>query len=502
MASELIPKEIEEQRLALRRRAQTDLFWLAKNVLGYKEMIERVHKPICDLFVQKDPNKPIAEQDEIKLRLLLFPRGHFKSSVDIADIVQWVLCFPNIRIALVTGSLNLAERFMFEIQSHFLRNDTLRALFPEHCPDPDDRSYFNSQAFTTPARTQHNLREPTISVTTAGSVKAGSHYDVIKIDDMVHENNVGTLDQIQKTIQEFNYITPLLEPYGYRDVIGTIYHHSDLHCWLLEQGTDNMKFLKKACWEVKPDGTKELLFPERFTLKFLEERQREDPYIFSCQYLLNPIVESQQLFTKEQVASHFVAPNTIPYGPNYIAWDLASSVNNSNRSYSVGAVGRFVENKLYILEIIRGQFNPHELVEKILLSAYLWRPRVVAIEKSPGAQFLMPALESKSQQLQIPVPNIRWIKLTPDKSKYERVSALQPLLANDRLFFSTAISDKDQLITELTRFPAYRHNDIPDAISLLLNVFPTGIAYVPEESGTLPVPVVTGDGMLGAGLIG
>jgi predicted phage terminase large subunit-like protein len=161
-----------------------------------------------------------------------------------------------------------------------------------------------------------------------------------------------------------------------------------------------------------------------------------------------------------------------------------------------------VENKLYILEIIRGQFNPYELVEKILLSAYLWRPRVVAIEKSPGAQFLMPALESKSQQLQIPVPNIHWIKLTPDKSKYERVSALQPLLANGRLFFSTAISDKDQLITEFTRFPAYRHNDIPDAISLLLNVFPTGIAYVPEESGTLPVPVVTGDGMLGAGLIG
>lgn len=227
------------QRLKeLRRRGRTDLFWLSTKVLGY-DFVERVHGPVCDLFVHKDPKKPFAQQDTIKQRLLLDPRGHFKTTVDVCDTVQWILNFPDVRILIMTGTLELAERMLYEVQHHFTSNPQMRLLYPEFCAPPGQK-IGNTSEMTTPARKLQHLREPTVTISTIDSVKAGSHYDIIKCDDLVHENNIGTKEQIEKTIQAFHYTTPLLEPYGYRDVIGTRYDYSDLYGSILD-GLDMSK---------------------------------------------------------------------------------------------------------------------------------------------------------------------------------------------------------------------------------------------------------------------
>src|SRR5882762_6911765 len=84
----------KEELAKLRYRARTDLYWLAKDILGMDALNERVHRPICETFVQKKPGKPLWEQSEIKERLILAPRGHFKTSLDEADIIQWILLDP------------------------------------------------------------------------------------------------------------------------------------------------------------------------------------------------------------------------------------------------------------------------------------------------------------------------------------------------------------------------------------------------------------------------
>ena len=80
----------------MRERGKRDLFFLAKSILGYKDLTTRVHQPICDFFIQKDGTKSMYEQDAIKNRLLLFPRGHFKTTLDISltscsDSSRWTL---------------------------------------------------------------------------------------------------------------------------------------------------------------------------------------------------------------------------------------------------------------------------------------------------------------------------------------------------------------------------------------------------------------------------
>src|ERR1700675_2088734 len=86
--------DLATEGLELRHRAQTDGFWLAKEVLGY-EYFSDCHKEIfTNFFVTKDPAavdfKTFAESDPgTHDRLLMLCRGGFKSSADLAGHIQW-----------------------------------------------------------------------------------------------------------------------------------------------------------------------------------------------------------------------------------------------------------------------------------------------------------------------------------------------------------------------------------------------------------------------------
>src|SRR5919109_3045363 len=115
----IINKELSEQeRKDLRFRCKVDLFFLAHDILGYDQLTEFTHRQLAEFFVQKDPSRGLYEQDEVKRRLLLFPRYGFKSTMNIADSIQWIICFPDVRILVLTGEKDLARGFVEEMQAH------------------------------------------------------------------------------------------------------------------------------------------------------------------------------------------------------------------------------------------------------------------------------------------------------------------------------------------------------------------------------------------------
>lgn len=459
----------------LRHKARTDLYFLAKDILDY-DLVEAVHKPVCDHFVHKDPARPFDQQDTIKQRLLLDPRGHFKTTLDIADIVQWVLCFPNVRILVMTGTLQLAQRMIQECKAHFQYNGKLRHLFPEYCPQDRGKDDFGTTAeFTSPARTDWRLREPTVSISTIDSIKAGSHYDIIKCDDLVNELNVNTREQLEATIRAFHYTTPILEPYGYRDVIGTRYAFDDLYGTILDGDTAGWKVHIRPAWMAHtPKGgatTYEVLFPERFPLAKLQSFQHEDAYLFNCQYLNRPIPGETQQFPPDLILTHTIPWTQVPKDLRiFIMWDLGFS-QKQYADWSVGAVGGFDgKGRIYILNLIRGRYMPHELVNAILTATHRYKPLTHGIEEAGGSRLLEPALYMRAHDLRMHVP-VEWIKVSPKKTKVERISALQALFKQDKLFISAGCDNQTDLMNEFTRFPKYSHDDIPDAIALLTEHF-------------------------------
>ena len=69
----------DDYREHCRNRMQTDLFWLAKYVLGYTLLSEQYHREAVEVFVHKDNRKPIREQSAQTRRMLILPRKTYKA---------------------------------------------------------------------------------------------------------------------------------------------------------------------------------------------------------------------------------------------------------------------------------------------------------------------------------------------------------------------------------------------------------------------------------------
>lgn len=476
----MLTPEQKQLKLQGRYRAKTDLFWLGKEILGYEDLNERVHGPVCQFFVQKKPGLSIAQQDARKERLLLDPRGHFKTTLDTIDIVQWILNFPDIRILIMSGKVDVAKEMIKGVSAAFQECDKLARLFPELCgPDQGGATQFTSKGRTLTIR-----KEPTVMISSGESVKAGLHFDVIKGDDLVNEINTANREQIAKTINLWNYATPLLEPFGYRDLIGTRYAEDDLYGWAKENKKNLLTF-ERPVWTFKDEKVAEqvrlgkrkleatdvdLLFPERFTFEWLNDQRVLDAYIFNCQYLNDPTPIDTATFSRDQIMSHIIPHAHIPHSGTVVqVWDIGTGTAASD--YSCCATGLYdADGNLFILDLLVERFQPFELANAIVMQYKKWRPSKCGIEKNNGANMLAPTIDIISRQMGIYM-NIEWFQITrSDDSKELRIKGLQPLLINNKLYFSAQIGlrTREEMIKQFTKFPKGRKDDAPDAIAHLL----------------------------------
>lgn len=233
--------------------AQTNLFFLCQLLEKYNQVTVKTHEDICNkFFVAKDPTAGNFEKfarayPYLKDRLLLVPRGGFKSSIDIADCVQWIICFPEITILILTGKLNLAEDFVGELKAHFTYAESgkfdqkkkpiygprllqdretgdwssslFQVLFPEHCVVPSDGK---GDEFQSPACIAGD-KEPTVRAASIEQSLSGMHFGLMKLDDVVTNENSLTLTRMQAVNRQISINRAMLHPYGFMDVIGTWY---------------------------------------------------------------------------------------------------------------------------------------------------------------------------------------------------------------------------------------------------------------------------------------
>lgn len=335
-------KESAEEMVRMRFLAQTNLFFLGNLLEKYSQMTLSTHEEICnDFFTQKDPTFVTFEQfanqyTGLKDKMLLVPRGGFKSSIDIADTVQWIICFPENTILILTGVYKLAGDFLHEIRQHFTleqTNETNKAgkpvyaprllrdkitnewskslfqvLFPEHCIPPGEGNQFE---FQTPAAGED--KEPTVRAASIEQALSGMHIGVLKLDDVHTNENTKTVDRMKGTKKQISIDKAMMHPYGFFDVIGTWYDEQDFYGETIKReeklaekkglqsniigsvdsgrfnSSVNFKVYLRACWwptaaaekagkieeEMKKDDWV-LWFPERLPYEYLRTQQEND----------------------------------------------------------------------------------------------------------------------------------------------------------------------------------------------------------------------------------
>lgn len=484
----------------LRRRCQTDLFFLCKEIFE-RDVTERTHGPIFRFLGNPDPDRPLEDQvDPVRRRIWLDPRGTFKTSLLTDYAVQWAVCFPEIRILFLGGEKTLALASLDTFTETFvIRGEATRfqRLFPEYCIHPGEKY---ERKYVAPCRRNPKRhKEPTAWSNSVDSALSGWHPDMMIPDDVQNDENSSNFERIGKVKKVYYMARKLLEPVWGREVFGGTRHDpNDLGGELVSESSAHLQSLVRAALWARPElsaGRRkelearlrdpnvpssefdandwELLFPERLSFAFLMGERGpglEKFQTFGSQYLNDPVVAAgQALFTIEALREASVPANQIPVaGEIFGHVDLAYAAKRGS-DYTTITFGLVDANqRLFVLEIIRGRFATHELVYNIVDGIRRWNPATTGIEDSLGARWLLSDLDRMAADLRVAL-HIDWIPVDASpKAKDGRVKSCEDLLYQKRLFFSNGIACMDDLYREFCGYGKEPHDDIPDGISQLV----------------------------------
>jgi hypothetical protein len=476
-------------------RGQRDLFFFCHDILGYKDMLPRVHQQVCDVYGPSDPKIPFDQQDTIHNYLVLDPRGEFKTSISIGKALQNWVNFPEIATLRMSGIETLVKRTIQETRSHLLSNSTLRDLYPDAVPWSEKKGegglapsdFGTAYGLTHPLR-KNPRREPTLTISTLESVKAGSHYEWVTGDDLVHEKNYQTRDLLQKTIDDWDLARNLLNPRGYRELLGTRYDWSDLYGRIIETNKGQWRIHVRPIWtedlayakangfhipETYLPGDLIHLHPERWTLRELCEIQDDNPYLFNCQRLNNPVPASADNFPMLELVKHTVKRDKYPDTGLlniFMVWEF--NFADAEAEPAVGVVGGWdSKGRLFIVDLVMGRFKPSMLIDLMVDFWQKWPISRCAFEDSKKQRMIEPGLMSRLRKMRLSFP-MDWVKFggnaQTDDDKINHVLALEPLLRENQLWFHADLPHLTNLYLQFSRFPKFKLRGIPFAISRLM----------------------------------
>lgn len=452
---------------------------MATEVLGY-DFVAEVHQELFDLFIPYDTSKPWAMQSDIVKRMILWPRGHYKTTAIVVEIIQIILNFPDIRILIMQGSMGVTRTLLKQIKAHFTGENPksrLRELFPEFCAN----RLGNADQFTVPARKDKGLAQATVTVASPRSIKTGQHYDIGFFDDLVNDQNYRSKTLLKKVEEDFFMCLPLLDPPFYAVVTGTRYAFGDLYENIIRNNTKKEWTVSvKTCWrkgniplfpqQLSRDGSKYI----GFTREELLRLQEKDPEMFASQYLNQPIQRGGQRFTKELMESLLILPQDVPpLSPAVFFIDLAAtdSVESDDSVIIVGKTDML--HNQYVVDCRGDRWLPPILAQNIIEMALIHRPIKIFFEKTASCIYFVEALRLVARQYNVFLP-IELIKIdNRDDSKHIRIAMLESYFRSKKIRFFAGLHRWDRIVEQFGKFPAGKgkHDDYPDTIAYMAQTF-------------------------------
>lgn len=479
----------------VRARCLTDKQFLSE-ILGY-DFVPAVHEPLWKQFFKYDQSKPWAQQSDIAKVLILWPRGHFKTTAVIVDIVQAILNFPDIRILIMRGGIKITQAWLQEIRAHFCGenpNSHLTDYFPEFC---SDTHIGNAMEFTVPARQNMGLAQATVTVASPRSIKTGTHYDIGFFDDLVNDQNYNSVVKLARIEKDFYACLPLLDPPFFAVVTGTRYAFGDVYEHItLRNLKAEWRISFRVCWTDETQTTP--LFPQQaarsgnrlvgFTKEQLDLMREADPEMFASQYMNQPIRKGGQRFTRAMleaclVKSEFytsapligpaslIMPGQKPLialSPAIFFVDLASTDNEESDDSCIIVGKHDQQMNQYVVDARGGRWLPPVLAERVVSAALQYRPEKILFEKTASCIFFMDYLRLIAWEKKLVLP-MDFLKVDNQKdAKYTRIASLQGLMSYKRLKFFEGIESWEKIVHQFEKFPAgkHKHDDYIDTIAL------------------------------------
>jgi len=339
-----------------RKKALTD-FWEFVDLIGFhggKGQFSKCHKDLMSWAL---------DGERASRRLVLMPRGHYKSTLLAVGRTLWrIYQNPNIRIFVGSADFGLSKSIIREIKT-YLEDEELQEKVWNNRPHKEGRLVPLMDKLGKQRRNVQDteasdkkvvwradaiqvvrddiLKEPTVVAGSVGATATGFHYDEIIFDDIVTFDNIDTepkrdklfrwvhdmesvldtrqfdeeLYQRYEDIAHSNFLKGKFKENCYLGdtviVVGTRYDPEDYYQHIIDnQDALGFEVYERNIYVNGSDNTDGYIFPEKFN-ENLENRLRASmsERRFASQYLNRIITPGTQVLSWESIK--FIHPGSI-----------------------------------------------------------------------------------------------------------------------------------------------------------------------------------------------
>lgn len=400
-----------------------------------------------------------VERGETKRLMVFMPPGSAKSTYGSVLFPPYFLGrHPELNIIAASHTTALAERWGRRVRNLVLTPD-YRRIFPVTLAG-------DSQAaglWSTSAGGEYIAAG-------VGMAIAGNRADGVVIDDPIKGREAADSPTQRESLWSWytSDLWPRLKPGAWIILIVTRWHEDDLAGRLLDEmgrGGEQWRVLSLPMIAEADDAMGrrpgEPLWPEWFTDAMRAHAQRETR-TWSALYQQRPTPESGDYFKREWLRWYDQPPPRSQLRI-YGASDYAVTADGGDWTVHLVA-GVDPNDDLYILDMWREQTASDEWVEAFLDLVELWKPVGWAEEAGQIEKGVGPFLLKRSRERQVYVAREQFPSAT---DKATRAQSIRGRFAQGKVLLPRGNIWADAIVNEMLRFPAGKHDDTIDSLSLL-----------------------------------
>ncbi len=455
------------------------------------DAVQKPHGKECQDLITWDPipDPDIDGTFSFKGKLVLWPRGSFKSQVFNVGQVAWLIARdPDLRILVTSETDRQARKFVGETMK-IIASEWFKELFGDHTAAEWKPG---TGVFTSSRRTRKGIKDPTLAASGVGVVQTGAHWDFVFMDDICSQENTKTPDAVESLWFWFGEIQAQLDPgilasdgetiWGGRlFVIGTLHHYEDIYCRIMKDPELAKDFdISKFAWaspliDPNSEDEAELFFPTRLTRHFVSKQKAKlPPRLYACFYENQPTTGEQQLFRPEYF--HVIPDDSIPSASwTYILTDFAFIADEKKKDRAdktaFWVVSLDCNRVAYVRDVVVGRWKPSDSVQIAceLWNDYQWANMMgMTIEKTTYSELLLGVFEEVRRRTFIH-PRMIVIGGRSQEIKDMRIESAEPRWRSGNIYFAQSFYDQQRkwkvMHAAMTEWPFVTNDDVPDAIS-------------------------------------